>query len=238
MSAHRRVSRRVCGWRVESGSRRSCGQVLVDSNAARSAFELAGVSSRRWALCGRACGERARGGRKWTRPLRPGCHRGGHAASGADERGQRRRTGTKCHRCSVAGRPRRRARLRFRPNDDWLTEPLWQRLSSKPKRIRRWCSWQSWSTNRVLQHYQMEQEPNRPGLRDVRLPKLIEQTAGACTWPNLAMCQTSTQNYLASTFWTWCDHFHEMALKQLLFLIKFATTLKVLTCKHLKKNFL
>ena len=47
MSAHRRVSRRVCGWRMESGLRRSCGRVLVGSNAARIAFELAGVSSLR-----------------------------------------------------------------------------------------------------------------------------------------------------------------------------------------------
>ena len=79
VSDHRRVSRRVCGRRMESGSRRSCGRVLVDSNAARRAFELAGVSSRRWARCGRVSGERARGRRKWTRPLRPGRCRGGHA---------------------------------------------------------------------------------------------------------------------------------------------------------------
>jgi len=32
-------------------------------------------------------------------------------ALGADERGQEQRTGAKCRRCSVAGRPRRRARV-------------------------------------------------------------------------------------------------------------------------------
>jgi len=83
MSAHRRVSRRVCGWRMESGSRQSCGWVLVGSNAERSAFELAGVSSRRWAHCGRFSGERARGRREWTRPVRLGRRRGGHAHAGS-----------------------------------------------------------------------------------------------------------------------------------------------------------
>jgi len=175
MSAHRRVSRRVCRWRMESGSRRSYGRVLVGSNAARSALELAGVSSRRWARYGRVSGERARGRRKWTRSLRPGRRRGGHACV------WRRRTGTKCRRCSVTGRPRRRARLRFRHGVGRLTERLRQQLSPKPKRIRRWCSWQSWSTSWVLQHCQLEQEPNRPRLREMKLPKSIEQTAGAWT---------------------------------------------------------
>jgi len=56
MSAHRRVSRRVCGQRLESKSWQSCGRVLVDSNAARSAFELTGVSSRRRLRSGRVSG--------------------------------------------------------------------------------------------------------------------------------------------------------------------------------------
>jgi len=181
MSAHRRISQRFCGWRLESRSRRSCGWVLVGSDVARSAFELAWVSSR-WRLrCGRVSGERARGRRKWTCPLCPGFRRGGHAASEADERGQRRRTGAKCRRCSVVGRPRRRARLSFRQNDDRLTELLWQRLSPKPKRIRRWCSWQSWSTSWVLQHCELGKDPNQQVSRDMRLPKSMEQTRGAWT---------------------------------------------------------
>jgi len=46
MAAHRWVSRRDGGWRMESGSRRSYGRSLVDCDVARSAHELAGVSSR------------------------------------------------------------------------------------------------------------------------------------------------------------------------------------------------
>ena len=69
MSAHRWVSRRVRGWSLESGSRRSFGWSLVDGDAERSAHELAGVSSRRRARCGRGSGERGRGRAKWTRPL-------------------------------------------------------------------------------------------------------------------------------------------------------------------------
>jgi len=52
---------------------------------------------------------------------------------GPDERGQERRTGAKCRHCSVVGRPRRRARFRFRHGEDCLTERLRQRLSPKPK---------------------------------------------------------------------------------------------------------
>ena len=47
MAAHRWVSRRARGWRVESSSRRSYGWSLVDCDAARSAHELATVSSLR-----------------------------------------------------------------------------------------------------------------------------------------------------------------------------------------------
>ena len=54
---------------------------------------------------------------------------------GADERGQGRRTGAKCRRCSVTGRPRRRARLRFRHGDGHLIERLRQRLSPKPNEL-------------------------------------------------------------------------------------------------------
>ena len=47
MAAHRWVSWRARGWRVESGTRWSYGWSLVDCDAARSAHELAGVSSQR-----------------------------------------------------------------------------------------------------------------------------------------------------------------------------------------------
>ena len=127
MSAHRRVSRRVCGRRMESGSRQSNGQVLVDSNAARRAFELAEARKQEGGGNGRV--HFARGVAVEV------MH-----AFGADERGQRRRTGTKCRRGADAGRPRRRARLPFRHGDNRVTERLQQRLSPKPKRIRRWCS--------------------------------------------------------------------------------------------------
>jgi len=125
MSAHRKVSRRVYGWRLESRSRRSCGRVLVDSNAARSAFELAGVSSRRRLRCGLVSGEREReeGGNGRVHFAR-GAAVEVMRMSGANERGQRRRTGAKCRRCSDAGRSRRRARRPFRQNDDRLTELL------------------------------------------------------------------------------------------------------------------
>ena len=102
-------------------------------------------------------------------------------ALGADERGQERRTGAKCRQSSVAGRPRRRARFWFRQNDDRLTELLWQQLTPKPERVRRWYNWQSWSTNWVLQHCQLEQELYRLGLKDMKLSKSIEQTVNART---------------------------------------------------------
>jgi len=75
-----------------------------------------------------------------------------------------------------AGRPRRRARLWIRRRDHSLTELLRHRLSPKLERVRRWCSWQSWSTNWVLQYCQLEQEPDRTGLNDMEFPKSIEQT--------------------------------------------------------------
>jgi len=102
-------------------------------------------------------------------------------ALGANEQRQERCTGPKCRRSSVAGRPRRRARLRLRHGVDRLTQQLQQWLSSKPKRVRRWRSWQIWSTSWVLQHCKLEQGPDRPGLRDMKLPKSIEQTARART---------------------------------------------------------
>jgi len=225
MSAHRRVSRRVSGWSVESGSRRSCGRGLVDSNAARSAYELAEVSSRWWARCGRVSGERGRGREEWTRPLRSGCRHGGMRALGADERGQERRTDAKCRRCSAAGRPRRRARFWLRQNDGRLTELLWQWLTPKPERVRRWCSRQNWSTSWVLQHCQLEQQLDWPGLKDMKFSKSIKQTAASLYLENFPKCWKQPQFCLVGHFWARCVHFYEMAIKQLLFLIKFATTL-------------
>ena len=140
MSAHRWVSRRVRGWSLESGSRRSFGWSLVDGDAERSAHELAGVSSRRRARCGRGSGERGRGRAKWTRPLARGVAVEVMHATEADKRGQTRRTGDKWRRSSAGGRPRRRGQFRFRRNDAFLTEPLHRRLSPKPERIRRWRS--------------------------------------------------------------------------------------------------
>ena len=140
MSAHRWVSRRVRGWSLESGSRRSFGWSLVDGDAERSAHELAGVSSRRRARCGRGSGERGRGRAKWTRPLARGAAVEVMHATEADKRGQTRRTGDKWRRSSAGGRPRRRGQARFRRKGARLTEPLHRRLSPKPERIRRWRS--------------------------------------------------------------------------------------------------
>ena len=140
MSAHRWVSRRVRGWSLESGSRRSFGWSLVDGDAERSTHELAGVSSRRRARCGRGSGERGRGRAKWTRPLARGVAVEVMHATEADKRGQTRRTGDKWRRSSAGGRPRRQAQVRFRRNGVCLTEPLHRRLSPKPERIRRWRS--------------------------------------------------------------------------------------------------
>jgi len=100
-------------------------------------------------------------------------------ALGADEWGQERCTGAKCRRCPVAGRPRRRARLWIRQRDHRLTEQLRRWLTSKPKRVMRWCSWQSWSTSWV--HCELEEKPDRPGLRDMRFSKSITQTVNART---------------------------------------------------------
>jgi len=146
-------------------------------------------------------------------------------ALGADERGQERRTGAKCRRGSVAGRPRWRARPRFSYGDDCLTELLWQWLTPKPEWVRRWCSWQSWSTNWVLQHCQLEQKPDRHGLRDIKFSKSMKQTAASLDLENISKCWKQPQICLVGHFWARCGHFHEMAIKQHLFLIKFATTL-------------
>ena len=181
MSAHRRVSWRVSGCRVESGSRWSCGRSLVDCDAARSAHELAGVSSRRWARCGRVSGERGRGRANGRVHFARDVAVEDMRALGADKRGQERRTDDKCRRCSVAGRPRRRARIWFREHDDRLTEWLQQRFTPKPARVRRWCSWQSWSTSWVLQLCQQGQKLDRPGLKDMKFPKSFEQTVKART---------------------------------------------------------
>jgi hypothetical protein len=124
MSAHRWVSRRVRGWSLESGSRRSFGWSLVDGDAERSAHELAGVSSRRRARCGRGSGEWRRGRAKWTRPLARGVAVEVMHATRADRRGQERRTGANCRRCAAAGRPRRRGPKRFRQSIGRLTERL------------------------------------------------------------------------------------------------------------------
>ena len=124
MSAHRWVSRRVRGWSLESGSRRSFGWSLVDGDAERSAHELAGVSSRRRARCGRGSGERGRGRAKWTRPLARGVAVEVMHATRADRRGQERRTGAKWRRSAAGGRPRRRDPSRFRQCIDRLTERL------------------------------------------------------------------------------------------------------------------
>ena len=146
-------------------------------------------------------------------------------AMGADKRGRKRRTDDKCRRCSAAGRPRRRAPSRFRQSDGRLTELLWWRLSPKPARTRRWCSWQSWSTSRDLQLCQLEEKLDRPGLRDIEFPKSIEQTGFVPRLRNFSKCWKQPQICLVGHFWAICDHFHEMAIKQLLFLIKFSTTL-------------
>ena len=124
MSAHRWVSRRVRGWSLESGSRRSFGWSLVDGDAERSAHELAGVSSRRRARCGRGSGERGRGRAKWTRPRARGDAVVVMHATRADKRGQERRTGAKWRRGAAGGRPRRRAPSGFREGNGRLTERL------------------------------------------------------------------------------------------------------------------
>jgi len=214
MSAHRRVSWRVSGWSVESGSWRSCGRGLVDSNAARSAYELAGVSSRRWAHCGLVSGERGRGREEWMRPLRPGCRRGGHARAGSWRAGPGMTYG-----CQMS------PLLWFRQNDGCLIELLWQWLTPKPERVRRWCSWQNWSTSWVLQHCQLEQQLDQPGLKDMKFSKSIKQTAASPDLENFPKCCKQPQFCLVGHFWARCVHFHEMAIKQLLFLIKCATTL-------------
>jgi len=180
MSAHRRVSWRVSGWRVESGSRRSCGRVLVSSNTAMSAIELAGVSSRRWAHCGRFSGERARG-REWTRPLRPGRRRGGHACAGSWRAGLGATYGRQMSLMSCRRSATSTSSTLNQAHDHRLTEQLWRWITSKPRRVRRWRSWQSWRTRWVLQHCQLGQDPDRPGLRDMNLPKSIEQTSHART---------------------------------------------------------
>ena len=124
MSAHRWVSRRVKGWRLENGLRRSFGWSLADGDAERSAHELTGVSSRRRARCGSFSGERRRGRAKWTRPLCAGDAMEVMHATRADRRGQERRTGANCRCCAAAGRPRRRAPNRFRQSNGRLTERL------------------------------------------------------------------------------------------------------------------
>jgi len=163
MLAHRRVSRWAWGWKLESSTRRSCGRALVGGDAAWSALELAGVSSRRRLRCGRAfCAGEARE-REWTRPGARGRRRGGHAHVQRWWAGPETAYGHQMSPMYVAGRPRRRGRCPFRACDACLTKLLWRWLTSKPWRIRRWCSWHSWSTNRVLQVCQLEQRPNRLG---------------------------------------------------------------------------
>ena len=136
MSAHRWVSRRVRGWRLESGSRRSFGWSLVDEDTERSAHELAGVSSRRRARCGRVSGERGRDRANGRVHFAQDVAVEVMHATGADKRGQTRRTVDKWRRSSTGGRPRRRGQFRFRRNGACLTEPLHRRLSPKPERIR------------------------------------------------------------------------------------------------------
>jgi hypothetical protein len=140
MSAHRWVSRRVRGWSLESGSRRSFGWSLVDGGAVRSAHELAGVSSRRRARCGRVSGEGGRGRASGRVHFARDVAVEVMHATRADKRGQERRAVDKWRRSSAGGRPRRRAQARFRRKGAGLTEPLHRRLSPKPERIRRWRS--------------------------------------------------------------------------------------------------
>ena len=165
------------------------------------------------------------GRREWTRPLRPGRRRGGHARAGSWRAGPSPAYGRHLADRWRSGHPRRRARLRFRENGDGLTGRLQQWITSKPERVRTWCSWQSWSTSHDLQLCQLEQKLDRPGLRGIEFSKSIEQTVCVPGLRKFSKCWKQPQICLVGQFWAICDHFHEMAIKQLLFLIKFATTL-------------
>ena len=71
---------------MESRSRRSCGRVLVGSDAARSVLELAGVSSQRRLRCGSASGARERERGNGRVHFARGVAVEDMRASGADER--------------------------------------------------------------------------------------------------------------------------------------------------------
>jgi hypothetical protein len=138
------------------------------------------------------------------------------------------------------GRPARTPEECHQGFDHRLTELFWRWLTPNPAWIRRWCSWQSWRTRRDLQHCQLGQEINRPGWKDRKLQWSFKQTVSRRRLKIFSKCPNSTQYRIVSHFWACCDHFHEIALKYLLFLTKFSTTLlqRVLPCKHLMKHFL
>ena len=154
---------------LEADSQNLGGEVRHEDESVRSSWS----SRRQWRWRFRRRSRERAGGREWTGTGRV---RGGVASMTASTTwrvGPAPAYGRQMAARCCAGRPRRRAELTIRACNASLVELLWSCISSKPWRIRRWCSWHSWSTDRVLQVCQLEQRKIQPGWRDMKLPKSI-----------------------------------------------------------------
>jgi len=130
------------------------------------------------------------------------------------------------HGSKHAASPASSSPLTLPPFRNWtrLKLVLWLRLTPKPINDFCWliapCCRATWG----LQLWLQDLDLIRPGFQTGSYPN--HPRANWCTprLRNISKCWKQPQICLVGHLWARFDHFHEMAIKQLLFLIKFATT--------------